>query len=75
MFSMSSGPWMPSGKPGKFSTSVVVMSAPPASRNACEDQGLETCPGRVDGSGVTGGAGADDDNVANLSHGKLSIER
>src|SRR5699024_4328372 len=24
-----SGPWMPPGNPGKFSTSVVVMSAPP----------------------------------------------
>ena len=30
MRSMSSGPWMPSGKPGKFSTSVVSMSCPPA---------------------------------------------
>ena len=29
MLSISSGPVMPSGKPGKFSTSVVVMSAPP----------------------------------------------
>src|SRR3712207_28545 len=29
MSSISCGPWMPSGKPGKFSTSVVVMSAPP----------------------------------------------
>ena len=29
MSSMSCGPWMPAGKPGKFSTSVVVMSAPP----------------------------------------------
>jgi hypothetical protein len=27
--SMSSGPWMPCGKPGKFSTSVVVVSCPP----------------------------------------------
>ena len=30
MRSMSSGPRMPSGKPGKFSTSVVVVSCPPA---------------------------------------------
>ena len=30
MFSMSSGPMMPSRKPGKFSTSVVFISAPPA---------------------------------------------
>ena len=29
MLSISSGPMMPSGKPGKFSTSVVVISAPP----------------------------------------------
>jgi hypothetical protein len=28
--SHSSGPRMPSGKPGKFSTSVVVVSCPPA---------------------------------------------
>ena len=28
--SISSGPVMPAGKPGKFSTSVVVISAPPA---------------------------------------------
>ncbi|KAH0459065.1 hypothetical protein IEQ34_011879 [Dendrobium chrysotoxum] len=28
--SMSSNPRMPSGKPGKFSTSVVVVSCPPA---------------------------------------------
>ena len=30
MLSISSGPMMPSGKPGKFSTSVVFISAPPA---------------------------------------------
>jgi hypothetical protein len=29
MLSISSGPMMPSGKPGKFSTSVVVINAPP----------------------------------------------
>ena len=28
--SISSGPMSPSGKPGKFSTSVVFISAPPA---------------------------------------------
>ena len=28
-FIMSSGPMMPSGNPGKFSTSVVSMSCPP----------------------------------------------
>ena len=31
MFSISSGPWMPSGKPGKFSTRVVMASCPPGS--------------------------------------------
>jgi hypothetical protein len=31
MFSISSGPWMPSGQPGKFSTSVVMESWPPGS--------------------------------------------
>ena len=30
MLSISSGPMMPSRKPGKFSTSVVFISAPPA---------------------------------------------
>ncbi len=30
MFSISAGPMIPSGKPGKFSTSVVFISAPPA---------------------------------------------
>ena len=29
MLAMSSGPMIPSGKPGKFSTSVVSMSCPP----------------------------------------------
>jgi hypothetical protein len=29
MFCISSGPMMPFGKPGKFSTSVVSMSCPP----------------------------------------------
>lgn len=29
ILSISSGPWMPSGKPGKFSTSVVPISCPP----------------------------------------------
>ena len=28
-FSISSGPRMPSGKPGKFSTSLVMVSCPP----------------------------------------------
>ena len=28
--SIRAGPWMPSRKPGKFSTSVVFISAPPA---------------------------------------------
>ncbi len=31
MCAMSSAPLMPFGKPGKFSTSVVVMSWPPGS--------------------------------------------
>ena len=31
IFSTSSGPWMPSGQPGKFSTSVVRESWPPGS--------------------------------------------
>ena len=31
---ISSGPWMPSGKPGKFSTSEVSMSCPPGAEPA-----------------------------------------
>lgn len=33
--SMRSGPVMPSGNPGKFSTSVVVISCPPRTPPAC----------------------------------------
>ena len=37
---MSSGPVMPSGKPGKFSTSVVVMSWPPATPPAMKPSNM-----------------------------------
>src|SRR5829696_6607176 len=39
MSSISCGPWMPSGNPGKFSTSVVVISAPPN----CEPSNTRGC--------------------------------
>ena len=58
---MSSGPMIPSGKPGKFSTSVVSMSWPPG-WSLVEDgspsitSGLELGPGGVDGGGEAGRA-------------------
>jgi hypothetical protein len=42
MFSMSSGPWTPSGKPGKFSTSVVVVSEPPTKIASPKTRGLRS---------------------------------
>lgn len=42
MLSMRSGPSIRSGKPGKFSTSVVVVREPPMKRElAAEQQGLQ----------------------------------
>ena len=38
--SISSGPWMPPGKPGKFSTSVVFISAPPAVTDPARTSGF-----------------------------------
>ena len=49
---MSSGPVIPSGKPGKFSTSVVVISAPPY--GALDDERAQTGPGGVQRGGVPG---------------------
>ena len=40
MASIRSGPWIPPGKPGKFSTSVVFMSAPPAVTEPSNTSGL-----------------------------------
>ncbi len=40
MLSISSGPMMPSRKPGKFSTSVVFISAPPAVTAPSKTRGL-----------------------------------
>ena len=57
-----SGPMIPSGKPGKFSTSVVSVSWPPAS-GPSDDEGLQVGAGGVDGGGVAGAAGADNQNV------------
>ena len=57
---------MPSGKPGKFSTSVVRVSWPPVgppSMTPSISEGFEVGAGGVDGSGQPGGAGADDDDV------------
>ena len=41
IYSMSSGPRTPSGKPGKFSTSVVFISAPPAVTEPARTSGLK----------------------------------
>lgn len=46
MFIIKSGPRMPSGNPGKFSTSVVAMSCPPT------DEAPVLGMGWVGGSGV-----------------------
>ena len=40
--SISSGPMMASGKPGKFSTSVVCMSAPPAVTEPSKTKGFSS---------------------------------
>ena len=40
MRSIRSGPEIPSGKPGKFSTSVVVISCPPLTPPACTEPSL-----------------------------------
>ena len=57
---------MPSRKPGKFSTSVVFISAPPAVTEPSKTSGCRGRPRGVDGRGVAGGAGADDDDVADV---------
>ena len=60
-------PLMPSGKPGKFSTSVVSDSWPPASWPA-DDQRLQIGSSGVDRRGVSGAARTDNDHV---SHGNV----
>ena len=60
---------MPSRKPGKFSTSVVFISAPPAVTEPSKTSGLQAGAGGVDGGGVAGRAGADDDDVADVGAG------
>ncbi len=42
MFAIRSGPSMPSGKPGKFSTPVVVVSAPPTKTAPPKTSGLSS---------------------------------
>ena len=66
---ISSGPMMPSGKPGKFSTSVVSISWPPGwslvdDGSPSMHQRGEVGAGGVDRGGEPGGPGADDDDVA-----------
>ena len=59
---------MPSRKPGKFSTSVVFISAPPAVTLPSKSSGFEVRAGGVDGGGVAGRSRADDDDVAHVGH-------
>ena len=54
---------MPSGKPGKFSTSGGDGELP-ARFVAFDDERLQIRSGGVDGGGVSGAAGANDHNVA-----------
>src|SRR5699024_3545347 len=58
-----SGPWMPPGNPGKFSTSVVVMSAPPWLTEPAMTRGGEACPAGIDGRSVAGWAGPYDEQL------------
>ncbi len=71
--SIRSGPRMPSGKPGKFSTSVVFISAPPAVTEPSKTSGLSLALRRVQRRGVAGGTRADDDDIANVSHVPLLL--
>src|SRR5665647_1075047 len=61
MVSIRSGPSTPSTNPGKFSTSVVFIRAPPAVTEPATTTGAS--PARFDRSGVSGGAGPDDHQV------------
>ena len=63
MFSTRSGPLMPSGKPGKFSTRVVSESCPPASWPPHHER-LQIGPRRINGGSISGAAGADNDDVS-----------
>jgi hypothetical protein len=51
-------------KPGKFSTSVVVVSAPPTKMALPKRSGLNSGAGGVEGGGESGAAGVDDDDLA-----------
>ncbi len=62
MFCMSSGPMIPCGKPGKFSTSVVCWSSPPQ-RKPSMTTGLEVGASGVQGCGVARRPAADDHHV------------
>ena len=66
--SISAGPMMPSAKPGKFSTSVVFISAPPAVTEPSNISGGQVGARGVDRGGEAGGTGSDDDDVADLAH-------
>ena len=67
MFSTSSGPLMPSGKPGKFSTKCGQRELP-AGFVARHHERLQIGAGGVNGGRVAGAAGTDDHYV---SHGQI----
>ena len=71
MFSTRSGPWIPSGNPGKFSTSVVRESCPPASC-PLTTSGLQIRPRGINRGRISGAAGPDDHDVSHDFVGRNS---
>ncbi len=72
--SISSGPRIPSGKPGKFSTSVVIVSWPPGCMPSMTT-GVSSGARRVERGGEAGRAGAEDeDSGVTLGHGAVPSE-
>ena len=74
MFSTSSGPLIPSGKPGKFSTRVVSDNWPPASFPS-DHQRFQIRPGRIDGRRVSGATRANDHDVMHLEFRFYNVAR
>ena len=72
MFSTSCGPMIPSGKPGKFSTSVVSESWPPGSW-PFDHKRFQIGARGVERGSVSGAAGTDDDDVASFAHDLIAV--
>lgn len=58
------------GELGKFSTSVVVVSAPPSEGAPPKTSSFSS--EQAQGDGVSGGAGADDDDLTHVAHTVVS---